>query len=736
MSAIHIASAANEVAQALPSTATISVSKHGVQAIETLNLDAQTASNSQLTWSRTFSGMEILTNPTLHFMVSTDLNISKTYAEHKPLIDMMTDATQTLLESRMLAERQQFIKFRDMIRPTSDPMGNAAGSVSVTMNNASLSVQPSRDHRIVTTFFPEEQEVSHQRKHYGLNQLDQYAESDARVFYNDSVVDDVEKQHNTNALRDNYPCRVLCAVSGVTKSNADLADSITSAPLSAYKEVSATDWDHLVVQITNNTTSSYGPAVAPAAGDSNTAGRVIIYDNSGGIIGYVWLDVALAAGAVSSELIVVEEGKNFGQKKTPVQYDGDLTHIQYHSLLSAGQNGLINRKFLAPGEKWEGDRQGSPVNTKYTRVGWENMTLWKFVFDIYQPLAHPYFRDNAMRDNTLVNVRYFDCQITIENVKRLVEVGRLKFGNYKFGFVDNFETTLLLKNQSVGSTKGIQPQLILDLVTPSVPLPTISDKVISTYHTIQSTAQSMGTDSSGQRTKPIKALQSGNIQLAQVPDKIYVFVRSSKDLASYTKDALHVPTRLGVITNLRLRTPQNSAFLINMDQESLYQMSCRNGSKQSRSAFMSTLGTVIAIDPERDLGGYTNGVLIPFTFEVVADVSLPCRSDADETDSIMHLNDVKGAGHIASFDDTSDETFTMFVVAELQGHLYLMSDGTGKQSKSNLTVTEVADAVADGIHHPSTFGNLRTQKMDSGVLGEVGKAVTGEAQEVGAIMRA
>ena len=90
-------------------------------------------------------------------------------------------------------------------------------------------------------------------------------------------------------------------------------------------------------------------------------------------------------------------------------------------------------------------------------------------------------------------------------------------------------------------------------------------------------------------------------------------------------------------TNLRIRTPQNSAFLIEMDQESLYQMSCRNGSKQSRSAFMCTLGSVVCIDPEKDLGGYTNGVLLPYTFDVQADFTMPGVSG---TDSIVWRSDV------------------------------------------------------------------------------------------------
>ena len=124
----------------------------------------------------------------------------------------------------------------------------------------------------------------------------------------------------------------------------------------------------------------------------------------------------------------------------------------------------------------------------------------------------------------------------------------------------------------------------------------------------------------------------------------------------------------------------------------------------------------------KDLGGYTNGVLVPFTFEVVADFSLPMRSDKDETNSLVRGCDLKGAGKISAFDSVN-ETWTMFVVCELNGHLYLMSDGTGKQTKSNLTVTEVADAVAEGLQHPSTLGNQsRSQKMDAGVLAEVARA--------------
>lgn len=570
MSNVHIATAANEVAGALPSTATVTVSKHGISAIETLNLEARTASQSHLMWSRTFSGMEIVTNPTLHYMVSLEV--------------VNTTDTLTLTNDAISALKQA-------ARLTSDPISNAASNISVTVNNAELTVTPDKESRIITTTYPDEPSPQHQRCHYGLNQLDQFADARYREF---AAIphDDVERQHNTNSLRENYPKRIYWSSNGTTY---HLLENFSSSPPTA-------------------------------------------------------------------------------------------THIKY-------------------------------------------------VWDVYQPLAHPYFRDNKMRDNTLVNLRYFDCQIYIDSTDKLVELApALASANTDVNtFVEGSTTTsqLLLKDLSAGSTQGIDPTLIFDLITPSVPLPTISDKPLKVLHTMTSTA--VETDEN------MEQVRSGNIQLSQVPDMIYVFLRSNKmdSYAAGSSGALTkvTPTRLGVCTNLRVRTPQNAAFLLNMDQESLYQMSVRNGSKQSRSAFMCTLGSVICIDPEKDLGGYTNGVLAPFTFEVVGDFSQPCRSN---TKSRLWISDI-----VRTFDQdvrtnvypADDEFFTLYVVCELHGHLYLMSDGTGKQTKSNLTVSEVAEAVGEGVHHPSTFPMGRVSKMDSGVLSEVANSSGDVGDDVRAALR-
>lgn len=676
MSSVHVASAANEVAQALPSTATVTVSKHGIQAIETLRLDAQTASSTangsgQVSWSRTFSGMEILTNPILRYRTLSALTTSNAAWYF-----------QSLTNFRLL---------RESLRPTSDPMANAAGNLQVTVNNASMSITPSRDHRIVTSFYPTEKDVAHQRKHYGLNQLDQYAESGARTFQTVSV-DDVEKQHNTNALRENYPSKIFATIGGTEQ------------------QVGDSDFTHVFVDVHFDKVTG-GSGVAAGVASVRVGGHQI-----GGI--KFSAAQAQAAGVQRFKVVSLVSG-TVTNASVPITSDlVDLTHPVTLNCEGDFDPNVLVLYSAGMGLCHKDNAMGATAGTS-TQLAAFTPTGIKVVHDIYQPLNHPYFHDNVMRDNTLVNVRYFDCQLTIENSKRLIECGKMAVGKSNVG--DTWSTSLLLKNDTniAGRALGLDPQLWIDLVTPSVPLPTISDKVISTYHTI--TAPAVELDSSGSyNDKPKKGYQSGNIQLAQVPDMIYVFIRSSKDLSTYTNDATHVPTRLGVITELRVRTPQNSAFLINMDQESLYQMSCRNGSKQSRSAFMSSLGSVIAIDPEKDLGGYTNGVLVPFTFEVVADFSVPLRS-GDDTESDMDGKDLKMQRPLTAFDSTSNESWTMFVVCELNGHLYLMSDGTGKQTKSNLTVTEVADAVSDGIHHPSTFPGARTSKMDAGILGELAR---------------
>ena len=692
MSNVHVASAANEVAQALPSTATVTVSKHGIQAIETLNLDAQTFTEKSMTWSRTFSGMEILTNPILQYRTKTEFQTADAIADDK-LFDFAK-------------------KVKKSIRPRSDPISNAASSVNVTINNASMAIQPARDHRLVNTTYPDEPVVGNQRAHYGLNQLDEWAEPYEREFSR-LTDDDVEFQFNNNALRQNYPSRLYGRKS-------DTAGEDTNFLL---------DDQLLVTTITYTGTGGGAGGGTVVSVPQSLGQRVFISDVEVGFID------TQAAGNSTNTVVTVIVQKSAGPPALISELPEGTTISDVEVFESDGTtptDGLIVtgiKQFYAsgftpatitPSTPPGSDPQVCPFN-EATALEAQFFTL---VYDISQPLAHPYFRDNVMRDNTLVNVRYFDCQITLNDIGKIVEANHLWDGTTDYPKTTTYTTELVKAdfpaqsfNPATGAsidakTKAFTPRLIFDLVTPSVPLPTISDKVVSTFHTMTSPPQAMVNNK-------LASVKSGNIQLSQIPDKIYVFLKSSlMDSKATTLQSLP-STRLGVCTNLRIRTPQNSAFLIEMDQESLYQMSCRNGSKQSRSAFMCTLGSVVCIDPEKDLGGYTNGVLLPYTFDVQADFTMPGVSG---TDSIVWRSDVDSKQRGRPLLGASEQ-WTLFVVCELHGHLYLMSDGTGKQTKSNLTVTEVADAVAEGLQHPATIGNgARSQKMDAGVLAEVARA--------------
>ena len=673
MSNVHVASAANEVAQALPSTATVTVSKHGIQAIETLNLDAQTFTEKSLTWSRTFSGMEILTNPILQYRTQTDFATASAVTANVP------DFAKEVKKS---------------IRPRCDPIANAASSVNVTINNASMAIQPARDHRIVNTTYPDEAVVANQRDHYGLNQLDEWAEPYEREFSR-LTDDDVEFQFNNNALRQNYPSRLYAsATSGGTKYLLDDQLLITTI---TYKRTATNNIAAALDQVAEINGVEVGVVDVQATSDGTSKTVVIVQASATGkpkLLG------KLAAG--STARILASSGGSA------------VANMTVESVQQIYATGFTAVSITPSG--------GAATSCLFNSAAALEPQYFTLVYDISQPLAHPYFRDNVMRDNTLVNARYFDCQITLSDINKVVEANHLFNHSGKYPTSTAYTTTLVKAAITASSfdpntfastsvnTKAFTPRLIFDLVTPSVPLPTISDKVVSTFHTMTSSSVS---------SLPVKDLKSGNIQLSQIPDKIYVFCKSSLMESKDTTLQQLPSTRLGVCTKLRIRTPQNSAFLIEMDQESLYQMSVRNGSKQSRSAFMCTLGSVVCIDPEKDLGGYTNGVLLPYTFDVQADFAKPGVSGSD---SIVWRSDVDSRQSGRPLLNVS-ETWTLFVVCELHGHLYLMSDGTGKQTKSNLTVTEVADAVAEGLQHPSTLGNqARSQKMDAGVLAEVSRA--------------
>ena len=99
------------------------------------------------------------------------------------------------------------------------------------------------------------------------------------------------------------------------------------------------------------------------------------------------------------------------------------------------------------------------------------------------------------------------------------------------------------------------------------------------------------------------------ISMRQVPDKIYIVVRPQyRSQKAYWSNNLCYP-----ISQVNITFNNKAGLLSEMDSYSLYQMSRRNGSQQSWSEFRgvvrngngetyNSLGSIIVIDPVRDLG--------------------------------------------------------------------------------------------------------------------------------------
>ena len=106
---------------------------------------------------------------------------------------------------------------------------------------------------------------------------------------------------------------------------------------------------------------------------------------------------------------------------------------------------------------------------------------------------------------------------------------------------------------------------------------------------------------------------SNTIVYPTVPDMLVIFLRRSIDLNSYNQaDAFASITRLSINV-----TGVDSGMLGSASQYQLWQMSVRNGSKQTWQQFSNDQGSVIFVNiAGGDLGGLVAGVNEPFRITV------------------------------------------------------------------------------------------------------------------------
>jgi hypothetical protein len=310
----------------------------------------------------------------------------------------------------------------------------------------------------------------------------------------------------------------------------------------------------------------------------------------------------------------------------------------------------------------------------YNHASTNLSSSWEFEHDVYQDLQHPYF------DQPLSNVLFMDVEVT----QPTLEVGSLYQNR-----LSSYQTIVL----SI-------PTLTFDLITPTTLMPVTSTYMIDTY---RDTVRPAIMPTSGADT-----VVAGPIHTEQVPDAIYVFVRNDTVL----NPSENVPDRLAVILSLQFITPQGTD-LATLDQDTLYHMSKRNGVRQNRDEFMCSKGSLICINPEVDLGGYVNGVLMKNEFSIKVRYERAYRSGGE---SIVWKSDLQDQ-HVArkpAFDDVGND-YKVHVVMKQANQLILKGDGTGQLTSSMIQPNQVAQ---EKMYHPSLI-KPGTKEIDGGVLGQL-----------------
>jgi len=168
---------------------------------------------------------------------------------------------------------------------------------------------------------------------------------------------------------------------------------------------------------------------------------------------------------------------------------------------------------------------------------------------------------------------------------------------------------------STGSFPVPSPELHFQFLTPPLTM-RIPNSISYPYYPIERYVTGSLPVSAGASSQLI----GNNIQLNQIPKRIYVYIRTqNSDLFGSTPWVYS--DSFAVITNLNIQFNNLSGILATYSQEDLYEMCRRNGIDMSYKQFSDYVGSVIAIDPSSDLGLsdiQANGLLGQYNLQIQA----------------------------------------------------------------------------------------------------------------------
>ena len=145
--------------------------------------------------------------------------------------------------------------------------------------------------------------------------------------------------------------------------------------------------------------------------------------------------------------------------------------------------------------------------------------------------------------------------------------------------------------------------LLMRTYQPTVTVPPVVKHKLTDYQVFSQdfTLSSMGSSTS---------VNMRSQTLTQVPSKLYFFARRSTDYST----AQHTDAYCA-ITSMTIRTDADQGGLSGASAHHLYDMSARNGNKQSWAEFRYRQGSVVSLNVAEDLGGYVPNVRSQFVIQ-------------------------------------------------------------------------------------------------------------------------
>ena len=291
------------------------------------------------------------------------------------------------------------------------------------------------------------------------------------------------------------------------------------------------------------------------------------------------------------------------------------------NLLMTGPNGNYN----GPLNSNYSQSRGSflPYKVEVIRAAASGVKqIVKVTYRVTEPLQHPLLVRSDNSYTSLHRLKNLNVEITIPDLRACFS-DILIFDDTSGGATEceilypanSSKTSILTASSIANSALNTRtdwlymenPKLLLRTYIPAVKIP---DVVTLPAEQLQVRNFSVvGADTAGATTQ----IDTGAIQVNQIPDKIFIFARQSNDIT-----ACQIADAWASIESMTLSTDVDSGALTGATQSQLFQMCKRNNlGAQSFQEFSDYQGSVICVDFSKgDIGGYIAGTKGTFTYSL------------------------------------------------------------------------------------------------------------------------